>query len=132
MGFMAPKERTHLSADALFGFVRSLFANVPDDRSDDTAMPLTDVLMAGFAMFSLTCPSLLDFDKQRAEGNLKTIYRIARAPCDSYRRERLDPVAPASLRPLFKGVFRQLQRGKALEEMVFLQGCYLLALDGTG
>jgi hypothetical protein len=36
-------------------------------------------------------------------------------------RERLDPVAPASLRPLFKGVFRQLQRGKALEEMVFLQ-----------
>jgi hypothetical protein len=132
MGFMAPKERKHLSADALFGFVRSLFANVPDDRSDDTAMPLTDVLMAGFAMFSLTCPSLLDFDKQRAEGNLKTIYRIARAPCDSYMRERLDPVAPESLRPLFKGVFRQLQRGKALEEMVFLQGCYLLALDGTG
>src|SRR5712692_4195298 len=102
MGFMAPKERKHLSADALFGFVRSLFANVPDDRSDDTAMPLTDVLMAGFAMFSLTCPSLLDFDKQRAEGNLKTIYRIARAPCDSYMRERLDPVAPESLRPLFK------------------------------
>jgi hypothetical protein len=61
--------------------------------------------MAGFAMFSLTCPSLLDFDKQRAEGNLQTIYRIERAPCDSSMRELLDPVAPASLRPLFTGVF---------------------------
>jgi len=132
MGFIAPKERKHLSADALFGFVRSLFANVPDHRSNDTDMTLTDALMAGFAMFSLKCPSLLDFDKQRAEGNLKTIYRIARAPCDSYMREMLDPVAPESLRPLFKGVFRQLQRGKALEAMVFFKGCYLLALDGTG
>jgi hypothetical protein len=83
-------------------------------------------------MFSLKCPSLLDFDKQRAEGNLKTIYGIARAPCDSSMREILDPVSPASLRPSFTGVFRQLQRGKALEEMVFFQGHYLLALDGTG
>jgi len=132
MGFLAPKERKHLSADALFGFVRSLFANVPDHRSDDTDIPLTDALMAGFAMFSLNCPSLLDFDKQRAAGNLKTIYSLERAPCDSSMRELLDPVAPESLRPLFTGVFRQLQRGKALAEMVFLQGCYWLALDGTG
>src|SRR6266849_8132359 len=132
MGFIAPKERKHLSADALFGFVRRLFANVPDHRRHDTSMPLTDALMAGFAMFSLKCPSLLDFDKQRAEGNLNTIYRIERAPCDSYMREMLDPVAPESLRPLFAGVFRQLQRGKALEDLVFFKGCYLLALDGTG
>jgi hypothetical protein len=33
---------------------------------------------------------------------------------------------------VFTSVFRQLQRGKALEEMVFLDGHYLLALDGTG
>jgi hypothetical protein len=33
---------------------------------------------------------------------------------------------------LCKGVFRQLQRGKALEAMVFFDDCYLLALDGTG
>jgi hypothetical protein len=47
-------------------------------------------------------------------------------------REILDPVDPESLRPLFKGVFGALQRGKALEEMVFVEGHYLLALDGTG
>jgi hypothetical protein len=47
-------------------------------------------------------------------------------------RERLDPVAPESLRYSFTLVFRQLQRGKALEPMVFLDGHYLVALDGTG
>jgi len=47
-------------------------------------------------------------------------------------RERLDPVAPESLRPSFTLIFRHLQRGKALEPMVFLDGHYLVALDGTG
>jgi hypothetical protein len=93
---------------------------------------LTDTLMSAFAMFSLKAPSLLAFDKERAEGNLQTIYGIQRVPCDTYMRERLDPLSPQWLRPVFKSVFRQLQRGKALEEMVFLDGHYLLALDGTG
>jgi hypothetical protein len=35
------------------------------------------------------------------------------------------------VRPLFKSVFGQLQRGKALESMMFLEDYYLLALDGT-
>ena len=88
--------------------------------------------MSAFAMFSLKSPSLLAFDKERAEGNLGTIYGIERVPCDTHMREILDPVSPESLRPLFKRVFGQLQRGKALEPMVFLDGHYLLALDGTG
>jgi len=132
MGVRAPKARKHLCADALFSCVRSLFATIPDDRRNAAAIPLTDALMAGFAMFSLKCPSLLDFDRQRADGNLQTIYGLERVPCDTYMREVLDPVAPDALRPVFTGVFRQLQRGKALEALVFFQGCYLLALDGTG
>ena len=47
-------------------------------------------------------------------------------------REILDPVDPEHLRPLFGDVFRQLQRGKALEPFEFYAGCYLLSLDGTG
>jgi hypothetical protein len=70
MGLIAPKERKHLSADALFGLLRNGFAKVPDHRSDDSEITLTDALMSAFAMFSLKCPSLLDYDKQRAEDNL--------------------------------------------------------------
>src|SRR5215467_7456778 len=46
-------------------------------------------------------------------------------------RAILDPVSPKMLRPVFTSVFRQLQRGKGLESMTFLDGHYLLALDGT-
>jgi len=132
MSIVTPHVRKHLSADALFHVVRSGFADIPDPRCADVDMSLTDTLMSAFAMFSLKAPSLLAFDKERAEGNLHTIYGMARVPCDTYMRERLDPLSPKWLRPVFKSVFRQLQRGKALEERLFLEGHYLLALDGTG
>jgi hypothetical protein len=132
MSIVAPKARKPLSADGLFRLVRSGFDTLPDPRPSDTEIAFPDALMAAFAMFSLKSPSLLAFDKQRAEGNLETIYGIGRVPCDTQMRERLDPVYPKSLHLLFKSVFRQLQRGKALEPMAFLDGHYLLALDGTG
>ena len=132
MSIVAPKGRKHLSADALFRLVQNGFDNIPDHRLTDPEISLTDALMSAFAMFSLKAPSLLAFDKERAEGNLETIYGIERVPCDTHMREILDPVLPESLRPVFKSVFTQLQRGKALEAMVFLDGYYLLALDGTG
>jgi len=132
MSVVAPKGRKHLCADALFRLLHAHFATIANDGVDEVEIPLDDALMAAFAMFSLKAPSLLTFDKQRAEGNLKTIYGIERAPCDTRMRERLDPVSPESLRPSFTLIFRQLQRGKALEPMVFLDGHYLVALDGTG
>jgi hypothetical protein len=132
MSMVAPKGRKHLCADSLFRLLHENFATIANDDVDEVEIPLDDALMSAFAMFSLKAPSLLAFDKQRAEGNLKTIYGIERAPCDTRMRERLDPVSPESLRPSFKLAFRQLQRGKALESMVFLDGHYLVALDGTG
>jgi hypothetical protein len=132
MAITVPKGRKHLSADALFRFIRNGFATIPDHRTGEVAISLPDALMSGFALFSLKSPSLLAFDKQRVEGNLTTIYGIQHVPCDTAMRESLDPVAPESLRPVFRNVFRQLQRGKVLEQMTFLDGHSLLALDGTG
>lgn len=57
---------------------------------------------------------------------------MGRVPCDTSMRETLDPEQPEHLRPAFQVGFRALQRGKVLEEMVFVDGPYLLALDGTG
>src|SRR5713226_8962382 len=132
MSIVAPSGRKHLSADALLRLVQSGFASLPDYRVGETEMAFTDALMSACAMFSLKAPSLLAFDKERAEGNLHTIYGIERVPCDTHLRDILDPVSPKGLRPVFKSVFRQLQRGKVLEPMAFLDGHYLLALDGTG
>jgi hypothetical protein len=132
MSRVAPKGRKHLAADALFRVVRNGFASILDDRAEESGISLTDALMSAFAMFSLKSPSLLAFDKERVAGNLQTIYGIEHPPCDTYMREIIDPVSPEALRPVFQDVFRQLQRGKALESMLFLNGAYLLALDGTG
>ena len=119
---VALKGRQPLSADALFGLVRRGWATIPHDRHRDTDRSFTEALMSAFAMFSLPSPSLRALDKERAEGNWDTLYGIARVPCDTPMREGRDPSSPASLRPLFTSVFRQLQRGKALEAMTFLDG----------
>jgi len=84
----------------------------------------------------LKYPSLLQFDINRNEelikANLQTLYGIEQAPSDTYLRERLDEVDPNDLRKTFTQLFSQLQRGKGLKDMSYLDGYYLLSLDGTG
>src|SRR5271154_5556699 len=126
--------RKDLCADTLFRLLYSIFSSVPDPRSGEIEFPLADVLMSAFAMFSLKDPSLLAFDQRRSDpnDNFRTIYGINRVPCDSQMRAILDPIDPADLRPLYNDVFRCLQRAKVLEDYVYLESCYLVALDGTG
>jgi hypothetical protein len=128
------KIREHLSASGLFRVVRSGFEKIEDPRAAELVeISLTDTLMSAFAMFSLKDPSLLAFDRRRqTDDNLRTVYGLEQTPCDTQMRATLDQVAPAALRPLYRDVFRELQRGKGLEKFVFMNGCYLLSLDGTG
>jgi len=126
------KVRKHLSADALYALVGGSFTRVPDPRRPNSPIPLSDALMSAFALFSLKDPSLLAFDQRRRDGNLKTLFGIGQIPSDTQMREILDEVDPERLRDSFGDVFRQLQRGKALEPFVFYAGHYLLSLDGTG
>jgi hypothetical protein len=132
MAIGARTGRKHLCADALFRLLRENFATMADDRVDEVEMPLSEALLAACAMCSLTAPSLLAFDKQRAAGNLKTIYGMAPTPCDTRMRARLAPVSPEVLRPSFQLVLRQLQPGKGLDPMAFRDGHYVVALAGTG
>lgn len=131
MPLPTPKTRRNLSADGLFRTLRSGFERIYDHRPRP-GISLPDALLSAFAMFSLKDPSLLAFDKRREDANLKSLYGIGQIPSDTRMREILDPVDPQQLRPLFNDVFRSLQRGKALEQFVFHEGYYLLALDGTG
>lgn len=131
MPLPTPKTRRHLSADGLCRTVRAGLERILDQRPQPQ-ISLRDALLSAFAMFSLKDPSLLAFDVRRQDGNLQQLFGIGQVPCDTRMREILDPVDPEQLRPVFNDVFRGLQRGKALEPLVFHAGCYLLALDGTG
>jgi len=114
--------------------VRSGFEEIEDVRAAELVeISLADTLMSAFAMFSLKEPSLLAFDKRRqTDDNLRTVYGIKQIPCDTQMRTTLDQVEPSEVKTLYTDVFRELQRGKELEKFVFLEGCYLLSLDGTG
>ncbi|MCP4648923.1 MAG: transposase, partial [PVC group bacterium] len=128
------KLRKHLNADALFHSLRRRFEIIKDHRSNNAVIPLPDVLMSAFAMFSLKDQSLLAFDKRRKQGghNLRTIFGIGIIPCDTSLRYILDGLEPIDLRPAFKEIFARMQRAKALEKYIYMDGCYLLSLDGTG
>jgi hypothetical protein len=129
--------RKQLNADAMFSSIRQEFEKIPEFRTGDIDISIPDALMSAFAMFSLKDPSLLQFDRRRqneAESqNLRRIYGIKDIPSDTRMREIDDEIDPYQyIAPVFKSVFRNLQRGKALEPLVFYEGCYLLNLDGTG
>jgi len=128
-----PNTRRHLSFDSLIQKIRlraELFAEIRVQAK--CRYSIADALMSAVAMFSLKDPSLLFFQQRLNDENMKSLFRIQNVPSDTQMREILDPLEPDLLRPMFNDVFRQLQRGKALEPYVFHEGCYLLAMDGTG
>lgn len=126
------KQRKDLCADALFKTTHSGFEKIKDPRIREPKISLPDALMSGFAMFSLKDPSLLAFEERRNDQNIKNVYHITNIPSDTQMREILDRVDPDTIAPLFADLFRKFQRGKLLEKYVFLEGCYLLSVDGCG
>jgi len=130
------KLRKDLCAPGLLSRVRRCFVQIRDHRVDRCVISLADTLMSGLAVFSLKCASLLQYDQHRQDEtiahNLRTLYGVEQTPCDSQMREIIDEVETQALRPAFNAVFSQLQRGKGLEAYAYLNGYYLLSVDGTG
>jgi hypothetical protein len=125
-----PRLRRHLHFDALVQLCQRSFEQLPEPRRCPT-FALADTLMAGLALFSLKDPSLLAFQRRALDHNLRSVFGLKAIPCDTQMRTILDEVDPDHLRPVYRDLFRQLQRGKVLEDYVFLQNCYLIALDGV-
>lgn len=93
--------------------------------------------MSALAIFGLKIPSLLKFDTEHRKNpakahNIKKLYQVEQIPCDTYMRERLDEVEPKGIRKIFKKIFTKVQRGKMLESFQYLNGAYLMPMDGTG
>jgi hypothetical protein len=124
------RQRRHLHFDALVHLVRARLDKLPDQRRCPE-FTLTDTLMAGLALFSLKDPSMLAFQRRTLDHNLRSVFGLDGIPSDTQMRTILDDVDPDDVRPLFKDIFRQVQRGKVLEDYLFLDLYYLVALDGV-
>ena len=89
--------------DDLLIDLKERFSRIKDGRSAlNSKYSLQNVLLSGFAIFSLKDSSLLSYIKQFAERkhNLKTIYGITECPSDSAFRKILDDVEPSTLQNL--------------------------------
>ena len=94
-----PIYRKQLSAPGLLGEARRCFEQIPDNAAN--TIPLADHLMSGLALFGFKYPSLLQFDKDRAnetiQANLKALYGIERV---GWGEERTPTwVSETSVRP---------------------------------
>lgn len=133
---MKDKLRKTLSMPGMMEILDRTFSETPENLTR-TSISMRDCLLAGFAMFSLKYPSLLQFDANgRFQGatqhNLKTLYRLDKVPCDTYMRERLDEARLKEIRKAYKRVFAAVQHHRMLERFSFMNDHYLLNLDGTG
>jgi hypothetical protein len=123
-----------LKFDQLMRFLDREFQPLPDHRASNARYPLADVLKSAFAMFSLKCPSLLDFTQQSVpeQNNLRSIYRITGAiPCDNQMRGILDPLDPLHLRPLFRCLFLRLRQAGLVRQYQYWQQYAIVSIDGV-
>lgn len=132
MGFVTK----YLSADGLLKIIRRALQSekFPDLRQSPYRWE--DCILSGLAVFGLKCPSLLQFEEMKTESplkrNLRNLYGLDKVPSDTCMRERLDRVSSKQLRGSFKRIFAYLQRSKALESYRYLDGHYIVSIDGTG
>lgn len=127
--------RKTLSIPSLLKRIRDAFDQLPEHRKKGVTYPLSDALMSAVAMFSLKDATLYAFDDLRQDPirqhNLRQLYGIQQAPCDTQMRSILDEVDPHPLRPAYRLIHQELQKQGILESYRYA-GKYLVSLDGTG
>ena len=128
--------KKHLSFSALKNAFSALLYKIKDNRrTQSTTYSLHDIVMSGFSCMYMQSPSLLSFQQQMqgwfGRNNLKTQFGVLETPADCALREGIDQVDSQHFEPLFKDYLTRLQRGGYLASYQFMEGAYLLPLDGT-
>jgi hypothetical protein len=128
--------KKHLSFSAIRKALSEHFRTIVDQRqSGKVDYELHDCLMSGFAMMFFQDPSLLAFQKRMQDSiqanNLNKVFSVNDIPSDTQIRDVLDPLQADALEGIFPVFLHRLQRGKHLVNYQFLEGGYLVSLDGS-
>lgn len=130
------KHRKAVSMDKEIASLRATFDSVEDKRAKNVRYKLSDMLMSGFAMFSLKSPSLLDFEKSNhiERSNLQSVFGIQNICSDVQLRDVLDTIGPDFMRQLYVDKFGELQKVGILEEFGHKIGSntyHIVSCDGV-
>ena len=102
-------------------------------RADNASFKLSNVIMCGFALFSLKDSSLLKFVNRfkNRKSNLYTIYKITQSPSDSTMRALLDNIETSELKDEFKPNILALDNQGVLDNYKYLNNYLYIPIDGT-
>ncbi len=100
--------------------------------ADNATLTIDNILMCGFALFSIKDNSLAKFVKKLKEraGNLKSIFKITQTPSDTAMRTILDEVPTSEIQNLFIPYVKKLEEQGVLSDYEILGNLYI-PLDGT-
>lgn len=136
MGGVHRRPKKNLRFESLLEVLREAARKIKDTRDQERiTYSLSDVYLSAFALFYLQDPSLLEFQRrfreQTQQSNLSTMFGVEAIPSDTQLREVIDIHENGPIQEVFKQYFHRLQRGKQLETYRFLNGSYLIAIDGS-
>lgn len=126
--------RKELNLDKLLADHYSSFDSIADPRNRVIKQSMADLCQAGFAMFHLKFPSLLDFNNATVfqQRNIQSVYGLSNFCSDTQMRRMLDQVEPsvihARIEELINDEFRRT--GGVRQFQVFDQRL-ILSLDGV-
>ena len=129
-------QKKHLSFSSLRKIISQRVLQIEDPRQEaKVGHEIHDCCLSGFAMMYFQDPSMLEFQTRLQDrfhtNNLKTLFDVHSIPKATQLRDVIDIIAPESFDPIFSDYFRSLQRSKQLEQFQFLNGMYLMPIDGT-
>ncbi len=128
--------KKHLGFAALRKIISERLCEIEDGRQQGKVdYTLHDCAMSAFAMMFFQDTSLLEFQRRMQESinrnNLKTMFNVASIPKDTQLRDVLDQCPTDGLDKIYADFFYHLQRSKQLEAYQFINGMYLMPVDGS-
>lgn len=128
--------KKHLSFISLRKIISERVLQVEDTRQQGKIdHVLHDCYLSAFAMMFFQDPSMLEFQTRLQQSinrnNLKTLFNVKTIPKSSQLKDVIDEVPSVEFEKIFSDFFHPLQRGKQLEKYQFIDGMYLVPIDGT-
>lgn len=124
----------NLTFDSLVQDLKDRLDLIKDHRSNvNTTQTLANILMSGFAVFSVKDPSLLKFvkDLKNRTNNLRNIFHITQRMSDTNIRKVIDKVKTKELKKLFKPYMEQLDNEGVLDDYEYIENRLIVPMDGT-
>ena len=125
-----------LSIERLVKRIKQSFGEFSDvRRGQNTQYDMVDAGMGAFSVFFTQSASFLahqeDLKRRTGQSNAESLFGMDQIPSDNQLRSLLDPVAPGFVSPVFRDIYRRLDRAEVLKDYRSHANCLLIAMDGT-